>query len=230
MKRRENGFTIVELSLVLAITGLVAALVLTNISSGLNQQRYTDAVNQTTDFFRGQYTQTINTQNDRSTPEGCSGAVGASDCLLLGRIVRIAGDVATVYPVIAHRDISDDLGVDALTDTQILGSSQLQPGSIPLDTYTVDWGAQLVLPDSSDTFTMMVVRTPVSGAIRTYTSLSDTTTISQLLDPSVSPQSDRKLCVDAAGFNVGTQSMGINITKDAANTTGVQIIPAGGGC
>jgi prepilin-type N-terminal cleavage/methylation domain-containing protein len=62
MNTRRQGFTIIETVLVLAITGLLLAVILATIGNSLNQQRYTDSVNQTLDHFRGLYTDTSSTQ------------------------------------------------------------------------------------------------------------------------------------------------------------------------
>lgn len=237
MMHRESGFTIIETSLVLAVTGLVIAGVLLGIGNGLSHQRYTDAVNQTVDFFRGQYAQTTNTLNNRSAAERCDASgisdtgtampIGASECLLVGKIVRATGnDDVTVSQVLALHDPTDDDDISTLSDVEILRASHLQQGN-QLDDFRPDWGARLVTPGSTDTaqFTMMVVRTPVTGTIQTFTSASNTSSIADLLN---APQEARSICIDQTGFfGVGVAPMGVRITKGAANTTGVEIIPSG---
>lgn len=241
MNRRESGFTIIETSLVLAVTGLVIAVVLAGIGNALSHQRYLDAVNQTVDFFRGQYTHTTNTLNNRADDERCDSSgvstagvpmsVGASDCLLLGNVIRSSNGVdMQVYKVLALHDPSDDAGIDVLNDIDILNASQLSQGD-QTDSFKIDWGARLITPSTGDSakFTVMVVRTPVSGTIRTYTAGSDTVSVTDLLSSSLSPQIDRTLCIDQAGFfsGIGIDPMGIRITKGAANTTGVQVLASG---
>lgn len=237
-RKRNSGFTIVETSLVLAVTGLLIMMVLTGIGSSLNHERYTDAVNQALDFFRGQYSGTTNVLNDRPSNESCgsSGITtiaggttrGASDCLLLGNVLRSSdGQTVTVSQVIARHDPSSDAGVTAMTDKQILTASSLQQGN-QTSTYTVEWGSTFLQPGTQNPakFSIMVVRVPVSGTIETYTTSSDTTSVTNIIS---SPQVDTKFCVDQRGFlGIGVQPMGILIQQGAANTTGVQPIASGG--
>ena len=233
---RNSGFTIIETSLVLAITGLLVAMVLIGIGSSLNHERYTDAVNQALAFFRGQYSQTTNVLNDRPSTESCgSGGIttgnttrGASNCLLLGNLLRSSdGQNVTVSQVIATHDPSDDSGVSAKTDTQILASALLKEGH-QTATYSVEWGTTFLRPGTTNAapFSVMVVRVPVSGTVETYVSSSATASIGSLIN--VSNQKDLKLCVDQRGFfGAGIQPMGVLIQKGATNSTGVQPIASG---
>lgn len=238
MAQRENGFTIIETTLVLAITGLIVAVILVGIGNSLNHQRYMDATNQAVDFFRGQYTGTSNALNDRPDNETCGSSgiatvaekqtIGASECLLLGKIARSSdGKTITTYQVIATHDLAADPATTQLSDTDLLVAANLQQGSKEIDTYSPEWDTQLLRPGTTDgaRFTMMVVRTPVTGTIRTYVADSDTATIASLL---ATPQTDLRVCIDQNGFfGIGAQPMGIVVAKDATNTTGVQVISAG---
>lgn len=240
MTQRESGFTIIETTLVLAITGLIVAVILAGIGNSLNHQRYTDAVNQAVDFIRGQYTVGANTQNDRSNTERCTTAgiqdtgaattgtpLGTSDCLLVGTIMRTNGTdgkSVSVYQVVALADPGDSMS--GSTDTELLAASQLTQGN-RLQTYQPEWDTRFLNPDPAEPaqFTILVVRTPVSGTMRTYSSDSGSTSIADLLN---SPQEDRKLCIDQTGFfGMGIQPMGILIVRGTANTTGVQVLPSG---
>jgi type II secretory pathway pseudopilin PulG len=234
---RNSGFTIVETSLVLAVTGLLIAMVLTGIGSSLNHERYTDAVAQALDFFRGQYSQTTNVLNNRPSDESCNSSGittlttgttrGASDCLLLGNVLRSSdGKTVTVNQVIARHDPSSDTGIATKSDKDILLASLLQQGN-QTSSYTVEWGSSFLQPGTQNParFSMMVVRVPVSGTVETYTSNSDTTKVTDLITVA---QADMKLCVDQTGFmGIGVQPMGVLIQKGAANTTGVQPITSG---
>lgn len=239
MARYHTGFTIIETTLVLAITGLIIAVILFGIGNSLRHQRYNDAINQATDFFRGQYTNTTSVTNNRPEQESCNASgistatpstVGASDCLLLGRVIRSTdGAAITVNQVIALRDPTDDSGAGEMTDRDLLAASQLQQGN-ELETYQPEWGTRFQRPGSDDaaSFTLLVVRTPVSGTIRTFSSTSGTVSISSLISDPAASQTDLRLCVDPSGFfGAGILPMGIAITKGAANTTGVQTIASG---
>lgn len=234
---RNHGFTIIETTLVMAITGLLVALVLGGIGSSLSHQKYADAVNQAVAFFRGQYSQTANISNERPASESCNASGvnstgpgttrGASECLLLGHIIRSTnGKTMSVYQVIARHDPSGDAGINTKTDRQILAASSMVQGSMT-DTYTTEWDTTLLSPNTPDPakFTIMVVRVPVSGSVVTYTSSSATTSVGALLGVA---QADKKLCVDQAGFfSIGVKPMGVLIKLGASNTSGVQPVGSG---
>lgn len=163
MARRAQGFTIIETSLVLAITGLIVFGILFGIGNALNSQRYTDAVNQMVDFFRGQYTQITSTVNDRApntttcTPSG-DGIRGASDCLLTGRIVRGSSDgVLRVYRLIAKTDPSRNPSITITNnDNEILAAATLSQDPTIIDSYSPEWGAKdsAVVPQNDRSFCM----------------------------------------------------------------------------
>lgn len=240
MARRENGFTIIETTLVLAITGLIVAVILAGIGNSLSHQRYTDAVSQALDFFRGQYATTASVVNDRPATQDCTisgittpptGKIaGASDCLLLGKLLRSSdGETITAYQVIATVDPSDTTGAADMSDVALLQAAQLRQGNL-VNSYNLEWGTRLLSPGSANPakFSLLVVRTPVTGAIRTYSATTDTASIASLLATSPASQADLRLCIDQTGFfGLGVQSMGIAVSKDATNTTGVQTIAAG---
>lgn len=239
MARYHSGFTIIETTLVLAITGLIIAVILFGIGNSLRHQRYNDAINQATDFFRGQYTGTASVTNNRPPEESCdAGGIstatpsipGASECLLLGRIIRsIDGENITVNQVIALYDPTDDAGAGTMSDRELLTAAQLRQGN-ELETYRPEWGTSFQRPGTSDaaSFTLLVVRTPVSGSIQTFTTNSGTASVASLLSDPASSQADLRLCVNQSGFfGPGVEPMGIGIARGAANTTGVQIIASG---
>ena len=241
--RHSQGFTIIETTLVMAIVGLLAASVMVGIGSSLNHQRYTDAVTQAVAFFRNQYSQTINTQNDRvakaqrcspsgvaAAPTGANAAdvyPGGSDCLLLGNILHSTdGKKISVYQVIGLNDPTDDASAVNKTDTAILSGVNLRQGNLVSD-YSLEWGTGLQRPGGSTpaAFSVMVVRVPVSGTVVTYSANSGGSTPSALL---AATQSDLKLCIDQTGFfGVGVKPAGVIIKKAAANTAGVQQIASG---
>lgn len=247
MVRHTSGFTIVEVTTVLAITGLLAVLVLGGIGRSLAQRQYIDAVSQTIDFFRGQYTATENASNDRAAQQACSarGVVtnptgpadsssprGTSNCLLLGNIITSNnGSEMTVRQVVATTPADVTSVTPTESNEQVLLDSGLSAGQT-VNTYSVESGATLLDPASGRgiSFAVMTVRMPTTGAIVTYAKTGGT-----LLDASpaslvnASNTRDLKMCIDQSstlGFSM--KPMGVMIQKAAANTTGVQSIAAGG--
>lgn len=246
MVRRASGFTIIEVSTVLAITGLLAVMILAGIGRSLAQRQYIDAVNQTIDFFRGQYTSAENISNDRTSQQACSKGIvvtaptgsatavqprGASDCLLLGNIITSNdGSSILVRQVVATQldDTTDVPSTDSIE--KVLGSSALEAGQT-VDTYSVDSGATLLNPasDKGLSFALMVIRMPTTGTIVTYAktggSLRDVAPASLV---SAENKKSLTMCIDQSGtLGFAMNPMGIVIEKAAANTTDVQSIAAG---
>ena len=101
MKRASRGFTIIEVMLFLAVTGVLAAGILASVGSTLGLQRYRDAVDGFSSYIQGQYGQTINVRNDIDNHRECaadgtflaahSAPPGTSEtCAIIGRLVTTA--------------------------------------------------------------------------------------------------------------------------------------------
>lgn len=119
-----SGFTIIELMLFLAITGLLIAGILMNAASSLNDQHYRDGVEATRNIISAQYAKVYSLTNDTTVGdsanidpcqvlEGNDSAVarrGTSDCLYVGRLVQIipgaSSSTIRVSPVVAKPNAS----------------------------------------------------------------------------------------------------------------------------
>lgn len=113
-----SGFTIIELMLFLAITGLLISGILVNAASSLNDQRYREGVEATRNIISAQYAKVYSLTNEASSrdahspcstdaPVGSSIELrGVSNCLYVGRLLRIttvAGvSRTTLTPLIAQ--------------------------------------------------------------------------------------------------------------------------------
>ena len=72
MKKGKLGFTIIEVALVLAITGALFAMVMSTTTSRVARRRYFDAVNDIAEEIRNAYSATINVENYRRKTEDSS--------------------------------------------------------------------------------------------------------------------------------------------------------------
>lgn len=120
-RQHTGGFTIIETMLFLAITSLLAVMVLVGVSANIDQQRYRDTVNSLKSYLQEQYSQAVNINNIRAVSTGCSlsgssltiGPAGGTedwqrgahkDCVVLGRYVQSDDGVTiTSGPVIGMR-------------------------------------------------------------------------------------------------------------------------------
>lgn len=125
MTRRSKGirgFTIIEVSLFLAITALIFIGVTAGIANNITRQRYNDATNDFVSFLRSVYSEVVNTSNTRDTDTNtvqyaCSlsgqpitkndGYPGRSKCVIYGKVLSFGEDADTVYSYDLIGDIYD---------------------------------------------------------------------------------------------------------------------------
>lgn len=105
-----KGFTIIEVTLFIAVSSLLFIGVLTSIGTRVSDQRYSDSVNDFAEFLRNVYNEVGNTVNLRqgsgdggfrkkctlwSTNDGDrkpDGSVGRSDCAIYGKMILFNWD------------------------------------------------------------------------------------------------------------------------------------------
>jgi len=102
--KQQSGFTVIELVLFVAISGLMAATLLIGTSIAIQRQQYRDSVQSYVSFLRGQYDRVVSVQNDRLSGQACpisgsdaaASARGQSNCIILGRYIATVGEVDSV--------------------------------------------------------------------------------------------------------------------------------------
>ena len=112
MKKRLKGFTIIEVSLFLAITGLLFLGVIIGVQSSVFRQRFNDSVQNFAEFLRGVYAEAMNVQSADS---------GRSNQAIYGKLITFGegigfdgksvdgnGNQAFVYDVVGN--IDGDIG------------------------------------------------------------------------------------------------------------------------
>ena len=108
-----SGFTVIEVVLFLAVTGLMMAGILASVGNGLHGQNYREGVNELRNKIQGQYDKVYSLTNNRSEsldPCTASGSPerGTSNCLYVGRMIHFnapsggSGSSLTIYPVVAE--------------------------------------------------------------------------------------------------------------------------------
>lgn len=178
-----KGFTIVEVAIVLAVTGLMLVGILGGINVRVAAQRYNDTVQGVEDFLRSVYSEVINVENGRAdvvfNQTYCSGPLqvaalkknastkiieageavhaGRSDCSIYGKLVTFGEEnktVAHVYTVVGQLRASD------LSESvsSVLDSLKV----VGADAYAFNYGQDI---------TQCVVDT--AGTASTYTPLWD---------------------------------------------------------
>ncbi len=164
------GFTIVETTLFLAISGLLLVMIMGSVGLSINTQRYQDAVQTLKITLQSQYAALASVQNERAKDLTCSltssstllvvnsdpasspPGVGQSGCMVVGRLVRITGSPASavqVYDVLAVRN-STSMPTAPRTDLELAGLLYAYNiGLTPVDSTTLEWRTSLGTPKQS---------------------------------------------------------------------------------
>lgn len=195
--KNERGFTIIELSLFFAVSGLLLVTLLTGIGVSIQNQRFSDAVNGLQSFLQQQYNETQITINDRQASDCGTNARGSSDCLIVGKLIDLGKSDENAQDTTIHSYvvIVDQKAADAAlqartppTELHFLNNQTTDPdkantkaikSSQSDQDYTVPWGAKLTnLEDtaghsspaggSAGVRYVLVIRSPISGIISTY--------------------------------------------------------------
>lgn len=233
--RQHNGFTIIEVMLVLAISGSLVVAIMVGSSTAINQQRYRDSVNSLKSFIQNQYDQVSNTVNDRTGAEGCTSAAtitaapqsrGTSDCVIIGRLVTLApnGTDLSAVDVVGYR-ANNVVVAPSTTDLAELQTYKLGISNANSDSDTVSWGAKVVSPNTTNAYglTMLIVRSPQSGSIMTFTAAGAPPAGGPLaLVTAANNAAARDLCVNPGGFSL-TRRLEVKVGAAATSQGDIQI-------
>jgi type II secretory pathway pseudopilin PulG len=249
IRRNQQGFTIIEVTLFLALTGLLAVLLLGGWTVTLNTQRYKDSVKTLQSFVQQQYNLVYNVENGRGVELVCDSSAqveentgtnpsrGQSDCVMMGRYIHINnGRELEVFAIVGReptdpdRDLNDFEAIDdyqaSLTKTTLgLTENEL----------TIPWQAVVVGGDGATdplSYAIAIVRAPHSGIVHTFVTgvANDTEALPAVTDlaSAANESRDTNLCLDAGNPLAGGR-MGVVINAGAASQSFIQPIPDGEG-
>lgn len=242
----QRGFTLIEVILFFAITGLMFVGIFAAASASVNQQRYKDSVTSLIAKLQEQYAAVVNVSNERQLEVGvCASAAsqtqGRSECAIIGRYITGSGGSLTVAPVIATHDYQRTAapfasyldGVEksgssyASIDTAVLGLASPKVVETMKDDYQVPWDANIVTTRAQGSapyaFTLLAVRSPYSGAIRTFISRQPDASMTQLLTDSAAQYGmidGNVMCIDG-GYAMG--KLAVEILPGTTSAAGVRL-------
>lgn len=233
---KPSGFTIIETMLFLAISGALVTVVLVGTGASINEQRYRDSVTSLQAVLQDQYSEVSNVRNvEAATPLTCGTQTvsrGQNDCVLLGRyIVTTDNKTLRMSSVVGY--VSP--GVPLIgSDLAVLRQYQLRLLAQTTETYTIEWGSELLQPVNNQPalFSVLIIRSPQSGAIRTFidnNSIVADSAIGGLVTDANLTQ-NLKTCVDAGGV-VGSRRTAISVLAGSATPGGIEVLgQEAGGC
>lgn len=247
-RRFTTGFTIIEVMLFLAITGLMLAGLMIGISGGVNRERYNDAVTSLHDYVQGQYNLVDNVNTNRTDDYRCvpgnitqpptgGQARGTSECSIVGRYITSQdGQVINSRPLYATANVvnlESSLPED-FSESELLDAMRLRiaPDGLLDDTddYRLAWDTSVFTdkanPDSGQ-FSVVMLRLPTNSMIRTFAVQGHDVAVADVID-GASADTPLSICIDPDGL-VSSPPLGVRILQIAANANGAQRIDASDG-
>ena len=218
---QRKGFTIIEVALVLAISGLILIGIISTTSGAVARQRYNDSVQSIAEQLRVYYTQVNNPQ----APEGSN---GKSTSALYGKYIVFKNqDGASVIQsqnITGKAEFLDYGSSSAFSTTTDLSNAGLKlQGNT--DEYRAPWGATIEKansnPDSHDLYTgaLLILYSPNGGAIHTYLGDDFKSAVNNITTGVVN------LCVNSPDLNAaGSIRRNIRIAADGRNSSAVELI------
>lgn len=180
--KRQRGFTVIEVTLFLGITGLLFLIALLGTGSTIRSVRFTDSGRSLTAHIQRQYDDIINGLNTRSGNEACAAGVvgpgtqepGTSNCLMMGRLLtfQVGSSDIKVYNIVGTIPAG---AVDyTQSDTDLITAFRPQVvTSAGVSTYQIPWQAFVSgtkrTSDSQGVTGLLLVRSPKSSRIVSYT-------------------------------------------------------------
>lgn len=250
MKRRESGFTLIEVAIFLAVTGALFVAITVGVQNSIYQQRYNDTVQNFADFLSNLYSEVLNVQSEG---DGRSGEAIYGKLVTFGSKDAENKQVVYAYNVIAKAINTWDSDYSANTTVELLknlGANVVRKnddgnGYVPIgmvEEYTPRWAARIQNTTNYEDYTgsLLILRSAQTGTVRTYVS-NETIDVNDkiknstgdglnifvenernLLDSFKSGQVD--FCVNPNGDEASNTRMDVRLVEGARDASGIEII------
>ena len=238
VKRSRRGFTLIEVSFFLALSGLLMVGIISGTTASISRQRYNDSVNSAAEAIRSVYSDVLNV-----SLIGEEGTRGRSGQAVYGKLIilnenedgEIKKSQVNSYTIIGDAANSSTLPSTANT-LNLLFNAETNAGlGAKVETsqknYTiVPWDTKFESPDGNlFRGAILVVRSPRNGVIHTYLatkssefSVDDLDESSEILSAGFLEQ-DVNICIDSFDNHYGRRR-NLRIHAGAANSSGVDLI------
>lgn len=174
----KKGFTIIEVMIFLAISGLLLMGILGGTYASIAAQRYNDSVRGFAEFLRQVYGEVISPESLGATNGDFGG--NSDDYAIYGKVIVFGlNDQTTVYtatlvgstdiPTGSQNFIAELSSVNAQLFCGIEDTAGNVVNDTTVDTYTPLWESEIVKPAGGGilTGTVIIARSPTSGTIHT---------------------------------------------------------------
>lgn len=183
MKHKKFGFTLIEVSLFLAVTGALFVAIIIGTRNAIWQQKYNDSVQNYANFLRSVYAQVSNPQ---SLGEGRTGQAIYGKLITFGQKYNLTGGLVAndnreqeifVYDVVGDAEaevtgsinrLLSDLNVSLVVSEKLEDNTTVVDFAGYTESYTPTWGAVIDDPDGTlFKGAILIVRHPRSGVVNT---------------------------------------------------------------
>lgn len=238
-----GGFTIIEVSFFLALSGLLAVGVIAGTASQLARQRYNDSTQNFLEFLRGVYAEVNNPENSADIDGGRSSEI------ILGKLISFGdpndangidtsdqiGERVYTYTILAD-DVAGSCADDSLSGVRAeLCQRNAYVSKDTAETYLTTYSAKIESITKGDNFTgfVMIIHSPSTGAVNTYASSQlDDNKLNESLNAngtrSVTSLTTSGFSTDEANFCIyfddslyAGRRRNIRILENAHNETGI---------
>lgn len=215
--RFSSGFTIIEVSLFLAITGALFAALMIGVGNNITQQRYRESVVDFAAYLQNQYSEASNVRNIREGEERCQGGAinpnlsqprGTSSCVILGRAIQINGSSITSSSILGVE--TDEY--DTNNDIQAILDFGPKISEFAESDYQLTWQSSLKTATSNRTNpSILIIRSPASGLMRVFaweSPLPDE--LNQMIEETTTATNTLEICVIGDTGSLPEESVSIN--------------------
>lgn len=239
MKGTRRGFTLIEVALFLAVSGLLFIGITVGVQSSIKQQRYNDSVQNFAEFLRTAYSQALNVQH-AGTNKGRSGSAIYGKLITFGESRDLDGHGNTKgmifsYDIIANANASGG-SADALSQLKLMN---IRTVATEADSYTPRWSAK-IQKKNYEAFkgAVLIVRHPSSGIVYTYYSekvveVNSDVKIKDFLNSDSTKDAFQMkkvdFCVNPEPGQTGNIRKDVRIIENARNSSGIVLVPDDGG-
>ncbi|HEX4662008.1 MAG TPA: prepilin-type N-terminal cleavage/methylation domain-containing protein [Candidatus Saccharimonadales bacterium] len=213
--KKQGGFTVIEVTIFVAISGLLLSVALLGTGGTIRSVRFSDSVRSLQSYFQTQYDQIINGVNPRTGQEVCQNSLvntsspagqapGTSNCLLLGKYLHLApgSDTVQSYYVVGSEPAS--VPTDLSDEELIKLYNPHIVTQVDTDVYAIPWGATISdtrrLEDSHQISGYALLRSPRSAKIISYTFSSQgvSDSLNGVISDAANIQKATNICIKSA--------------------------------
>ncbi len=247
--QNKKGFTIIEVSLFLAISGLLIAGVVAGTVGTINNQRYNDTVQGVVDFLNNLYSSAAKVQNNKTgTGNGdsecykeSSQECGHSEIAVYGEMAVFGKDkdaaenksVVYTYHLSGKAEVPSNAKDKSLME--ILNAIEIKRDDEITDSFNPVWQGEIQNTNTSEIYqgVVAIVRSPMDGVLYTFRYDGEEAVKAigssgfnrgYFTNPDNYKMDDTDLCIQGDNGRTGSNRRDIRIAGNGHNSSAISLI------